>query len=433
MSINYISNNSSERLGELQDGKRTVLYEEMAEYFYLFSRTKALKESSVKVEVDYHIGNLVLLSFYFDIVLIQTATIFNVSDPFVQKIIDNVVSHQTFKGMINANKLKIVGWGGNSPKEMFEAADSFSKSAMSESEKNKNSSAKREPILAPLFTPESVITRSSNQPDKEVEELFKSRLEQTTIIREQSNFESVEFALNKSLEKTGQLVAISFKPEVNKLELSSSNENAVGLSFIQSWHDHLSSEIPGVITYAPMTNSIFAEQKIVTSTDSIRTFLYSPQIFASFLSGYIRPKDFNKILNRPFDELEAVKNGDWKRFSDAYHSAIIRVSENIGHLGLHTILDNQFSDQTQWAQNISNIIENSSDKVDVNAFIESLAMLSGVVFSLPFLSPIFKSTGVFVGKKVNDTFDTFKKNATTEISPFIQKLCKHYELEGTRA
>ncbi len=163
--------------------------------------------------------------------------------------------------------------------------------------------------------------------DADIEKLFLNRLEQTTIIRRPEELDSIGYALERSMEKTGQLVAVAFNPELGKLELSAQSLDAVGTSFIQSWHDHLASGIPGVITYAPISKPVFVDQTMMISDSAIRTFLYSPQIFASFLSGYLQPRDFNEILKRPYGDLIAIKNGDWKRFCDAYHEAITTVSE----------------------------------------------------------------------------------------------------------
>nr|WP_321981839.1 hypothetical protein [uncultured Cohaesibacter sp.] len=369
-----ISRFSSIKLDDLKEGARTVLYEELAEYHYLFARPEALRGSSVRAEINYHIGNLVLISLYFDVVLIQTASIFNATDPFVRKVCDGVLTHSTFKEMLQHNSLKIVGWGGNSPIEMFEAAESFAISAAPDA-----LNAERFAVAASLFNSQSTISRSENTPDADIEKLFLNRLEQTTIIRRPEELDSIGYALERSMEKTGQLVAVAFNPELGKLELSAQSLDAVGTSFIQSWHDHLASGIPGVITYAPISKPVFVDQTMMISDSAIRTFLYSPQIFASFLSGYLQPRDFNEILKRPYGDLIAIKNGDWKRFCDAYHEAITTVSENIGHLVHAEMSASTFSNRNLWSKHIDGVLGKNTDQIDVNAFIESLAMLSGVV------------------------------------------------------
>lgn len=428
MSLSGISRFSSGSLDDLTKGKRAVLYEELAEYFYLFARREALRQSSVPKEVSYHIGNLVLVSLYFDVVLIQTATIFNATDPFVRKVADGVLAHPKFREMLDANALKIVGWGGNTPRDMFHAAEGFSRSATAVAPPSDRFDA-----IASVFNSQSTVSRTSDQPDAHIDVLFRNRLEQTTIIRRPEELAAVNSALEQSMEKTGQLVAVSFNPELNKLELSSQGADAVGVSFIQSWHDHLASEIPGVITYAPLTNPVFIDQKMVISETAIRTFLYSPQIFASFLGGYLRAKDFNEILKRPYSDLMVVKNGDWGRFVDAYHEAIEVVSSNVGHLTHAELSAERFGQDNTWSSNINAAVNVNTDQADVNAFIESLAMLSGLIFSIPFLGAAAKSVGTLFGKTVNQTFHTLRQNATVEISPFINKLLRHYQLEGVRA
>lgn len=405
-----------------------MLYEEIAEYYYLFARAEKLEGRNVKAEVDYHIGNIVLLSLYFDTVLVQTAAIFNSTDPFVRKVAEGVVNHRTFRQMIDCNVVKVVGWGGNTPQEMFQAAKGFSIASNPAA-----NDAEYLSVIASLFDPESTVSRSERRPDDEIATLFRKRLEQTTIIRREDDYANVEVALQKSLEKTGQLVAISFSPELGKLQLAPASSKAVGTSFIQSWYDHLEEELPGVSVYAPLTNPIFIDQKAKVDEKAIRTFLYSPQIFASFISGYLQPADFDKILRQPYRKLLKVRNGDWKRFSDAYHKAIHSVSQNIGHLNHAEISAGEFGNEDHWASSLEAYVKENADQVDINAFIESLAMIAGVVFSLPILAPISRAAGLLVGKRVNEVFYSLTGKATADISPFIEKLMRHYELAGIRA
>lgn len=428
MAQKNITSESSSAISHVQSGCRAVLYEELAEYYYLFSRKKALESASIQSEVSYHIGNIVLLTLYFDIVFIQTASIFNSSDTFIREVTKGVLRNNKFKEMLGQGAVRIIGWGGGNPKEMFQAAKGFSIQARPETRDEEYYS-----VIASVFSPQNVVTRSDSTPDYGMESLFRKRLEQTTIIRNRTEHSQVDNAVDISLENTGQFVAVSFNPEIGKLKLSSSSLTAVENSFIQSWYDHLESEIPGVVTYAPATSAVFLNQKVVLGEKEIRTFLYSPHIFASFLNGYLSVADFNKILRHPFSKLVTLKNGDWGRFCDAYHNAIAVLSDNIGHLSHADINEKSIQDASQWASKLASVISNKNKDIDVNAFLESVALLSGVVLSIPCIGPIAKLAGNITGKRVNELFNAIRYKATTETSPFILKLMKHYELSGARA
>ena len=215
--------------------------------------------------------------------------------------------------------------------------------------------------------------------------------------------------------------------------MSPASTSAIGTSFIRSWHDNLASEVPGVVLYAPLTNAIYIDHKMVLDKGAVRTFLYSPQIFATFIRGYLQPADFDKILKRPYTDLLKLRNGDWKRFVDAYHDAIFTVSENIGHLNCADIPEAAYADKNQWAGSIDKVISGDTSQFDANAFIESLAMFAGVLYAIPLLRPVAKSVGVLVGKRINETFEALRLRATSDVSPFIIKLVRHYDLSGMRA
>lgn len=428
MAQNHISIVKSENVSDAINGGRLVLYEEIAEYHYRFSKGHFFGNTTIEREAEYHIGNLVLLTLYFDGVLIQTASLFNSVDPFIRDVARSVMNHPKFKEMIASGILKIVGWGGHNSSEMYSAAVDFSRKANPKSYDKEYFSA-----IAEHFTPENVLSRSEGRPDDEIASLFKKRLEQTTIIRKQEEYIAVQNALDQSLESTGQLVAISFNPILGTLELSAESLSAVGISFLQSNLDNMANELPGVYMYAPLSSHALVDHKLETINSSVRSFLYSPQIFASFLRGYLEPKDFNEILNRPFNELLAVKNGDWQRFANAYHEAIAIVSDNIGHLAHSELSDVEFRDKDKWASSLEMAVSNHANRIDINAFVESLALLSGVIWSVPYLGTLFKAAGVFTREKVNSTFHSIRHNAKSEISPFIKKLIIYYELTGARA
>lgn len=427
MKKNKISSLSSKMITDIQINKRTIFYEELAEYYYLFSRKEAFEHSTIPREVEYHIGNIILLTFYFDVVFIQTASIFNSSNRFVREVAKGVLNNKKLREMLNHNVVKIVGWGGTSPYEMFDSAKDFSILANPHGNDNDYFS-----VVASVFNPETVVSRSLITPDDGMENLFRYRLEQTTIIKNDKIYQKVNNAVEKSLESTGQFIAVAFNPEIRKLKLNASSLSAVEISFIQSWYDHLKQELPNVATYAPMTKSIFINQKMKVNEKDIRTFLYSPQIFSAFLSGYLSNADFNKILKYSYSELHKVKNGDWKRFCDAYHEAISIISNNVSHLCYADLSDESFNNKDKWSNELSHILD-SGDNIDLNAFIESLAMLSGVILSIPFLGHIMKAVGTLTGKKTNAIYHAIQSNATLEISPFIKKLIRNYELEGIRA
>ena len=61
-----ISSSEGAEISQILKSGRTVLYEEMSEYYYLFARPGFEIDSNVVSEVEYHIGNLLLLSIYFD-------------------------------------------------------------------------------------------------------------------------------------------------------------------------------------------------------------------------------------------------------------------------------------------------------------------------------------------------------------------------------
>jgi len=424
----FISNGQTRRLSSISADSRCVLYEEFAEYHYRFIRKNALQYSNIQTEIRYHLCNIVLLSLYFDHIIIQTASLFNSTDKFVRSVATGVLSHGKFREMVACNVVKIVGWGATDPKDIFDAAAEFAVSANQASY-----DAEYFALISRYFDDNSLLSRSEIIPDADTVDWFQRRLSQSTIIRNPSELSLVKDALKKSQEKINQLVAISFIPELGKLALSADAIGSVESSFILSWYDNIGCEIPNTAVYSPLSIASYFDYEFQFKARNIRVFLYSPQIFAAFLRGYISNRDFNRIMDRPFGDLQKIKNGDWSRFASAYHDAIATVSNNIGYFDIIDQDLTKSKDYKKWSEDIKGVIQRDFAHVDVNAFVESIAVLSGIMLTFPLLGPIYKAGGALVGKKLNETFHSIRGNKRSPISPFINKLLKNYELEGSFA
>ena len=404
-----------------QRKRRMVLYEELAEYYYKAVAHNRIECSDVRREVTYHLQNITLLSLYFDSVLITSATIFNVRDQFVSKVISTFLQQHRVREMLKLGALKIVGWGSTSAARMFDAASDYSGTILG-IQKDPNTLA----LLRSIFSEESVVSRSPHTPDADLWRKYVNRLENTTFINDQVELQTVFDVVARQRDRTGSLIAIEMLPSLNEAFISESLLNESKLQLFGVTIDHMRDELPDLWVYSPFLSSRFAGELASSSQGAPRAFLLSPIIFGNFLSTKINGKTFSLVMDQSYNKLHALRNGDWGRFVQAYHQAISDISDAIT-LGLHISPDQLESyDSNAWAERVISRIEAGGFNLDVTIFVESLGTIGGIILGIPALKPLAKLVTMAIGEKLRKVVSKLSEGQRNQMSPFILKLEKAY-------
>lgn len=380
-----------------------------------------LQSSNLKREVNFHLNNLTLLSLYFDQILITSATVFNVRDKYVEKIISAVISHKRTKEMLQLGVLQIVGWGGGTSSEMFGAASEYAEEVL-----DIRKDATVVAHLRTLFQDGNLVSRSEEMPDNDLSKKYSLRLENTAFVSNQSEMQQVADATERQFDQTGSLIAIEMLPSLNQATISQELLNTAKLELFGVTIEHMRADVPGLWVYTPFLASNFALEATNSADNAPRAFLLSPMIFGSFLSSNIDGKTFDALMKQDYGKLNALKNGDWGRFVEAYHQAVAEVSNAIS-LGMHLSADNfKAYDSTAWADRVVRSVESRGDEIDISTFIESLGSLGGVILSVPFLKPLAKMITVTAGDRLSTWVSDLSVQQRSQVSPFILKLEKAY-------
>jgi len=407
----------TEHISALSRGRRTLFYEELAEYGARYINKAASDHLSVDAEVKYHIKNFVLLSMYFDIIFLQTACFFNVQDEFVKIVITKVMAHRTFQEMRNLGVIRICGWGGKSPREMFANALDFSSSAVDHFSDEDYITNVTKTIAAAQMT-----YRSEDLPDSEVTEIFRSRLKDTAIVRSANNMRLIDNAIHDSERLTGHLTAVSFLPYIDLDCLSSNSQKAVFSAFINSWCDHLNMSFPYVYTYAGGRSRDSFEHTITVNGRRLLSFLFRPQVFLSFLKKHFTTDELNRILSRPFGEIHRLRNGDWKNFCNGYHYAAEAISNSLINIEYETLKALNLTNELTLGARIWDESQLRACEFDVNSFLGSVSSVSGALLGMPFLGPAVDVLVSLFGTNINRSFVSYTNKRRGFVPPYIQKV-----------
>jgi len=406
----------TDHIGYLAGGKRAVFYDEMAQFGARYIKGHSVELASIDEEVRYHLNNLVLLSMYFDIIFIQTAAIFNVNDIFLRSIIQRTISHPKFRAMLKAGCIRICGWGGRSPREMYSNAFGFASMGITG-----RFSEDFAADLRGIFRPTNLTYRMQEHPEDEAAQ-FRKALRETEIVDSIDDLDRVERAIDQSERRLGALTTIAFFPALDLSSMRASSQRAVYSTFVNVWAEHVNQAVPGIHCYVAGTDAAAIQQVITIEGKRLRSFLFSPRIFAAFLKRYFNDAEFNRIMSRPYEDIHKLRNGDWKRFCDAYHAAVGMVSDSVSEMDFSMLEMFGFQNQAAWGAKIWDGANKRGSDFDANAFIQGLASISGTFIGIPLIGPAIHVAGIMMGRRINSFYDRLVREHGNHTSPYISKL-----------
>lgn len=404
-------------VNSLVRGKRVVFYEELAEYSYLLAHRDTSRGHTVQSAVSYHLHNLTLLSLYFDVILIHTASLFNASDSFVKAVIQQLISTRQFRALLRHKLVTICGWGGRSASEMFGNAARFSQDA------TETWSIEHVNRLAPIFEPSHLVSRSDTMPDQESTDTFLEAIANSELVSAPRVIERIHRSVAESERRTGHLVAVSFFPALEISTMSDDYQSILRSVFATSWFDHVSSTLPSTTSYPPIINKITVDYHIPGPAGPIHTFLYSPRIFGVFIKGFLTDMQMAILLEQPIAQLVKLRNnGDWKQFCRAYHAAIQQVSLTISAWRVTHQTESRIADWQTWADRIQVHVPGVEQEIDIPTFLtSSISMLQYFISGVP-LNPALRLAISAGGQGIRTFFNDLSRIYGSPISPFIRKL-----------
>ncbi len=411
MASNYFLNISSvtkKEKGKEKFDKKIVMYEEIAEHYQLSINNNELKGPKL---VNQHVRNVLVLSLYFDQIIITSASLFHSKDAFTQNVIYSFLNEQIIKDMLELGVIVISGWGGVSYQSMYDSAADYAKYQVcidNIPENNLN-------IIKQHFFEGFVKSRASDMPDLELPEKYKSILRETRLISNeyQHDLMKIEKIIEEEQKQTNSLTSINFLDELSKSGVSKTAHNICKSSLFDLSLSHSTEQIQGAYIYEPLSKNINFERQALSETyvstnnlDQPLAFLLSPDIFLHFLDKTVGGTVFNNMYNSQYKLLYNTRDESWRQFMNAYHLAVIEISKEVSILLTDTQFLESIDNQRQyWGNKINTELSMEKLNIDSASFIQGIVGITSAVLSIPMpkgldklLSSFFKSSKLQITK-----------------------------------
>lgn len=114
-------------LSEVTSRKRAVLYDELSHMNPRYASPLLQEHINIEQEVVYHERNLILLSLYFDYIVVLTGNILNFTNFLTQEVVSRVSQTDTFTKLVRSNIIVFSGWGARLTKDAISNQADYAK------------------------------------------------------------------------------------------------------------------------------------------------------------------------------------------------------------------------------------------------------------------------------------------------------------------
>ena len=274
-------------------------------------------------EVLYHKRNLILLSLYFDRIIVCTDNILAFTRFLSKDVVSSVVMSSWFAELVEQGIVVLAGWGLSISHDMMNNQVEYSTMYRPELKDKRYID-----FLSGLSGRATWVVREPGPGEREHINYLRPLIQ-----RSEGPFDTKDISfLSKLMEGTNERTGYIGTMEMFPLIDESYGENAAKAdsfytSYYRSWHAYCAEHYsPAIPIHTRRIRLPHASVLLQVEQKKVLAVLYSPDIFQRYLIERFGHKLYNALLAVDVKQLAAIRNGDWARFKRRYHDYVIAAS-----------------------------------------------------------------------------------------------------------
>lgn len=401
-------------LDQLTAKETCAIYNDLSHINPRYLTPQKYEQSFYDEEVIYHKKNLILLSLYFDKIIVCTDNILAFTRFLSKDIVSSVVMAPWFLELVEHGVIVLAGWGTSINSNMMENQIEYSSIYRPELKEKQYIE-----FLSRLSEASTWVVREPGLGEREhVNYLL------PLVQRSEGPFSLEEISFLSDLicetnESTGYIGTMEMFPFIDELYNASAEKlDSFYSSYYASWHAYCAAH------YAPAvpihTSRIRLPYTAVSSKEqtSVLATLYSPDLFQRYLMQRFEPELFGKILSVDIEQLIAIRNGDWAKFKNRYHDYLAAAS-SICWVAFHPHAHELLTDDRVMDELIAEIFKSASKDVDLSALGSAIDVVLRLVVGVAGVTPIFQLFKTQINKRIGHMLDSVMQR---ELEPYLKKL-----------
>ena len=402
-------------LGDLAVRETCAVYNDLSHMNPRYLTARSYGSTYHDEEVLYHKRNLILLSLYFDRILICTDNISAFTRFMTKDVVSSVVISKWFNDLVESGIIVIAGWGSSLNSDMMANQIDYSKTYRPELKDETYSNT-----LFGLSEKAQWVIREPGPGEAEHVNFLRPLVRRQEGLLEVAEVSFLADLIDHTHESVGYVGTMEIFPYIDELFAGQQRKaDSFFRSYYTSWHAYCAQH------YAPAvpihTDRISLPTTWVELSGSGRralSSLFSPALFQRYLLSRFDKSIVNRILAVNVSELLAIRNGDWARFRTRYHEHLVAASA-VCWIAYHPRAHELVSDDELMDELLSEIFNSSRHDTDLSGLGSALDVAIGLFAGIPVMTPIFQ---VFK-RQINRRFGQLTRSiGNREFEPYLKKL-----------
>jgi hypothetical protein len=366
-------------------------------------------------EVLYHKKNLILLSLYFDKIIICTDNLLAFTRFLSKDIVSSVVMSPWFLDLVEQGIIVLAGWGSSMSTDMMRNQAEYSLIYRPELKEQKYVD-----FLFSLSRDASWAVREPGPGEREHINFLRPLVLSSEGPFEARDIEFLSDLIDQTNDTVGYVGTMEIFPFIDDLYRgNSSKADSFYNSYYASWHSYCAQHYaPAIPIHTSRIRLPVTRIMVAPGQPPILATLYSPDLFQKYLVRRFGAKLFSQILDVDVKRLAAIRNGDWARFKKRYHeylSAASRISWIMFHPKAHELL----TDERVIDALLAEIFKSAHGDADLSALGGVLDLVLRLATGFSFVAPAF----ALFRKQINERLGRFSDSVVQrELEPYLRKL-----------
>lgn len=366
-------------------------------------------------EVLYHKKNLILLSLYFDKIIICTDNILAFTRFLSKDIVSSVVMSTWFRDLVTHGIIVLAGWGSSINADMMKNQVNYSALYRPELKDKRYVEC-----LSSLSEVATWVVREPGPGEREHINYLRPLVQRSEGPFDLGDISFLSDLIDETNEATGYVGTMELFPYIDELygahaEKSDSFYN----SYYTSWHAYCAAHYaPAIPIHTSRIRLPHAHVVLKPSQATVLAALYSPDLFQRYLIQRFGTKLFSKILAVDVEQLVAIRNGDWARFKSRYHDYLIAAS-SVCWIAFHPRAHELLADDKVMDELVAEIFKAAPKDADLSALGSAIDVVLRLVVGVAGVAPLFQLFKTQINKRLGRVFDSV---AQRELEPYLRKL-----------
>lgn len=366
-------------------------------------------------EVLYHKRNLLLLSLYFDNIIICTDNLLAFTKFLSKDVVSSVVTSPWFMELVEQKIIILAGWGSSISSDLMGNQTEYSKIYRPELKE-----AKYSEFLVELSQRASWVVREEGAGEREhVDHLVPHlrRLEGHFSTKEVSFLVDL---VQQTQEAVGYVGTMEIFPFIEELYgLDADRSDAFYRTYYMSWHQycarHYAPCVPIHTRSIPLPHARVAIGKAGAFAFSA---MYSPDIFERYLMQRFGAHVVQRLLAVDIAQLMEIRNGDWARFKVKYHEYVAAAS-GVYWIAFQPHAHELLANDDIIDELIAEIFRATQHDAELSALGNAIDLVLGIALGATGVAPAF----ALLKKQINKRLGPLLLGAKgRDLEPYLRKL-----------